>query len=292
MFETIRNAVRNADLVVYGKVTIAAANKIDGQDFLYVGVQPVAAMKGRSGLPDLVNIETPSFGMETPFMEIGDKYLFFLVTRDNEDAKNRPVWDLLPGVPPVLVQEKEKEAFLACARTSVEFVEMSATGPQLKQHFLQMLDSGVSFFQSDASREALQVSDWSSADLALMMQLLVGERKVTISGTVERENLITVIVWQGQPDQILTFVRGQVVAGNTDPIYFGLSRRTDSVVDDILNGLLADPETQVRNGGIRIAGLLRRADIIDSVERRNIDPVIPEISMAIKQARLLVNRDY
>ena len=91
---------------------------------------------------------------------------------------------------------------------------------------------------------------------------------------------------------LLPFIRGLLLAGDGDAVYFGFSRRTDKAADTLLDKLLSEPDFRIQAGALRVAGLLRREDIINRFEMQYVRQPNVEIMKAVDDARALVNRDY
>jgi hypothetical protein len=292
MYDTVKNAIHNADAIMYGIVRFADFVKKDGKELFHVEVQPLETLKGAISGPEYFSIEIPSAGKETPSLEKGCGYLFFLKAVEGASKERGGMWQIVPGDAPALVEEKEKKAFLKYARASVKIWSSNATPQEIKDHLLRMLNSGVTFFQSDAAREALEIGNWDGSELAYMIELLEGKRNIPFENPLDREYLTTLVVSQGQPDILLPFIREQFMKGVSDAVYFGFSRRDDKVAETVLDTLFQDTEYRVQANALRTAGLLRREDLIDRFEKHYIQHPSVEITKAIAEARELVKRDY
>ena len=139
------------------------------------------------------------------------------------------------------------------------------------------------------------------------MNLIVGSREGHIGSCVARyvelfsaEQLLPLGIGandflHARPFQpiarVVEFAKAQLKNDQTDPIYFGLFRRTDPSVDQILWDLLKDPDATVRIGALRVVGLLRRADILDRFVKESTSAQDQRTRDALATARALVVRD-
>ena len=106
-----------------------------------------------------------------------------------------------------------------------------------------------------------------------------------------RDHLAALVVERGAPQAVVDFARAEMLTGSVDPVYYGLARRTDAQTDPILWRLLEARELPVCLAAVRVAGLLRRVDILEEFERRNSPSTNPAVPEALEKARALARRD-
>jgi len=292
MQDFITNVIRKSEIVVVSTVSHTEEVTVGGQEFVRVRTEVAEYFKGGSAGPRALTVDVWTAGKETPQIATEQEYLFFL--RAPEGTKPQPAgpWHLTELTRPIAVPAKERDSFLRCLRESVKVAAANPTEPALKQHIIRMLQSGVHFFQSDASRVAVNISDWRDDEIGLLIAILSGEEGgPTISGSNERDNLITVVVQHGTPARVTTFAREQMKNADSEAIYFGLFKRRDMAVDPIIWELLKDADPAVRSEALRVVGLLRRADILDVFEKQYRPSAKDDLRGAIERARALVARD-
>lgn len=290
MQEFIMDAVRKSDAVVVSAVRHSEKVTVGGREFIRVETEAVEVFKGGAQGQRKFVVDVRTAGKETPQMETGREYLFFL---QGAGAQGADAPRLLVDLTwPVVVPEKQREAFLRCLRESVHLARVNPTGQQLKQHLIRMVQSGVPFFRSDASRVAVHVvADWNDAELEEIAATLSGKKGEGVPAGNERDNLITVVVQHGATARVVPFARAELKRGNSDAIYYGLVKRADAGVEPILWGLLRDSDVEVQSGGLRVAGLLRRGDILDAYQKQLRDDADVRLLNALGGARALLARD-
>jgi hypothetical protein len=102
---------------------------------------------------------------------------------------------------------------------------------------------------------------------------------------------MTVVVQYGSASRVTSFARLELEKENSDPVYYGLFKRGGQDVDTILWSLLKDTGVHVQVQALRVAGLLRRVDILDSFEKQLEPNADTRIRAALGSARALANRD-
>jgi hypothetical protein len=290
MIETLMNAVQSSDVVAVATVRRTRIATVEQVEFLRTEAEIRELLK--STVPDwklLVDIRTA--GLETPQMEVDTTYVFFVRAPAGVDPHRADRW-LVANLPrPVRVPATQPEAFLQCLRESVRVYSSNPAEQDLKRHLLRMLHLGVPYFQSDATRLAPSISSWSPTEVDQLVAFLGDKAGAALEGD-ERINLSAVIVNFGDSHQVVSFARGEFLRGNTDGLYYGLLRRKIGSVDQILWALLDDPDAKIKIGALRVAGLLRRGDIIDKFEKQYGKAADTHVSGAIVSARALVTRDF
>ena len=284
------NAIRKSEIVAVGTVYHSETTTVNGHEFLRLKIEPVKFFKGNMASQRTLTVDVRTAGKETPQIEVSKEYLFFLRPSDSTGSTGRP-WQLVDLTRPVEIAAQQRDIFSSCLRDSVRLASQTASDAELKQFLIRMLKSGVSFFQSDASRFALTVTDWSDVEIEELVAILAGKSSRELHGINERENVTTLVVQYGAVKRVTTFARLELKKGNSDPIYYGLYKRAGPDVDATLWGLLRDPDIEVSIQALRVAGLLRRADILDSFEKELGRDPDTRILAALGAARTLVGRD-
>jgi hypothetical protein len=287
MFDTLMSIARRADAVVYGTVEGTQRVTVEGEEFLRARTGVREAFAGPPQASRDIAVDVRVAGKETPALETGADFVFFLKAAG---APPDAVWHLVDLSRPVAVPAKEREAFLRCMRETVEVGRSNPDQARIKRHIIDMLESRLPFFQSDAARTALGVDDWSDDELKRLMRIVAGDEHHEPLRGNERDNLVSVVLSRGAPDTITPFARTQIRSGGTDAVYYGLFNRKQPGTDEVLWALLKDADPRVQEEALRVAGLLRREDTIDEFARRHPEPN-EELRGAIEAARRLAERD-
>jgi hypothetical protein len=85
------------------------------------------------------------------------------------------------------------------------------------------------------------------------------------------------------------FAREELKQGHGDAVYFGLLTRNNQT-DAIVTDLLRDPDEAVRKEALRVAGLLRKNELLDAFERE-LPTEESGVLQALQAARALTARD-
>jgi hypothetical protein len=72
--------------------------------------------------------------------------------------------------------------------------------------------------------------------------------------------------------------------------HYGLLDRPEKEVEDILSALVKKDDEDIQIGAIRIAGFLRRLDILTKYDNKIASFKVPRIKEALHQARLLADQ--
>jgi hypothetical protein len=192
---------------------------------------------------------------------------------------------------PVEVPEAGREAFLKCAREWID-----ATGPgtpplALRQHVVRMLASDIPFYVEDAARAALDQKGFADAEVEQMVALVEGEGDREPVRDITRDNLLAVIFRDAAPERAIELGRELLPAGAHREIYLGLAERERGEAETITRGFLGDPKEKVQIGGVLVAGLLRRGDLIDAFEEGVRGQPSPALRAALDQGRAYVKRE-
>jgi hypothetical protein len=152
-----------------------------------------------------------------------------------------------------------------------------------------MLRSGVRFFVTDAAKACSTISAWSDGELQQLIAIANGDGGVVRPEGNDHDHLAAVIVHHGSPALATRFARQELKEGHGDAVYFGLMKRNDQAVESILAELLRDEDEIVRREALRVAGLLRKNELLDQFERQAGDQ--SWVPQALDAARALAARD-
>jgi len=286
MDETLRNLIRRSDVVAVATMRRSSITKVGETEFLRAETEVREVLKGITPFNKALPVDIRTAGKETPILDTGRDYVLFLKLLADGRAT------LVAGVRPLAVPSTDSDKFLRELRESVALYERNPSDRELKGQVFEMLASGIPFFSGDATRLALEIPEWTQAELDQLITVLASETgQRTITGD-ERVNAEAVIAKVGEPVRIAAFARTEYRLGAGDGIYYGLLERKNGSQDAVLGDLLNDPDDEIKIGGLRLAGLLRRADIIDSFEKRSAATNSHAVRSAIIDARALVGRDF
>src|SRR6185503_18260375 len=97
---------------------------------------------------------------------------------------------------------------------------------------------------------------------------------------VTRENLVVVITMHATPPKIAAFARAEMPRGGVDGFYAGFMNRTDEAAGTVLRDLLNDSNVDIKTAALRLAGLLRRQDVLDAFEKQAGQGADPKVRTA------------
>jgi hypothetical protein len=284
MFEFIIDAIRKADMVAI--VEALETQEVAGgeQGYLRVGARLTEVVKGRLSGGSTITIDIAMQGRETPRIEIGTEYLFFL----RGDGSGN--WRVLDLTRPVSIRLEERERFIENLRRAARLASTTASEAELKRHYLDMLRSGVRFFITDAAKASSTVPSWNDGELQQLIAILNGDGVAERPQGNDHDHLAAVVVQHGSVAVATRFARQELKDGHGDPVYFGLMKRSGQTVDAILAALLRDQDEAIRGEALRVAGLLRRKDLLDQFEKQDASGET-WVRQALEQARALAIRD-
>jgi hypothetical protein len=298
MRELLVNVIANSDVLLIGRVYAAGPVSIEDLDFVRVTVEPRIVLTGKIEVGKIIELDIPAAGRETPETTAGQDYLFFLVKNSRGTDSDLAAWRSEPMTSPVFTPQQgpERGAFLAGINEAVALTNGKQTEAEVKHYVLNALHGWPMMFRTDASRMALNVAQWSAPEIELLRSYLAENERAAISGP-ERNNWVALIAQKGSAEQVKQLAYAELSADDSDALYFGLAERQDGTATNVLIALLGLDEWTVQTRALRIAGLLRRADIIDRFEQglsrdSMVRPNINDFRQAISEARSLVERDY
>lgn len=298
MRELLVNAIGRSDVLLIGLVHAAAPVPVDDEDFVRVTVEPRIVINGAIEVGKIIELDIPAAGRETPETTVNQSYLFFLISSKQGTDSGFAPWRSEPMTTPVSVPKPgaERDAFLAGINEAVALAKGNQTDVEVKHYVLNALHGRPVLFRTDASRMALKVVQWSAQELDVIRNYLGDNERSAISGP-ERNNWVALIAQKGTLDQVRQLAYAELSADDSDALYFGLAERQDGAATNVLVELLRLNDIAVQRRALRIAGLLRRADIIDGFEQglsrdTLARPNINDFRQAIDEARSLLERDY
>jgi hypothetical protein len=285
MNETLRNVVRRSDVVVVTTMLRTSLVQVGETQFLRAETEVRERLKGVVPSSKVLTVDIRTAGKETPALDAGKSYVLFLMPLTGGSAL------LVQGMRPVSVPAADSDRFLRCLRQSVTLYERNPSDRELTGHAFEMLASGVSFFASDATRLGLEIPVWDTAELDRWIAFLTSERGQHAITGEERINAEAVVAKSGDPGRIAAFARAEYRLGAGDGIYYGMLQSKKGP-DALLADLLSDPDDRVKIGALRLAGLFRRGDIVDSFEKRSAGSGSDAVRSAIVKAQALVKRIF
>lgn len=284
MFEFIIDAIRKSETVAIAQVTGTQQVAGGEQGYLRVGASVTEVIKGPSSSGSTIAIDIVIEGKETPRLQLGAEYLFFL------RANGSVAWRLLDLTRPVSIRVEERERFVENLRRAARLATSPASEAELKRHYLDMLRSGVPFFVTDAAKACSAIPSWSDGELQQLIAILNGDGVTERPQGNDHDHLAAVVVQHGSVALATRFARQELKDGHGDPVYFGLMKRRGATVEAILAELLRDQDEAIRSEALRVAGLLRRQDLLDQFERQDASGET-WVRQALQQARALAIRD-
>lgn len=229
-------------------------------------------------------------GTETFLPEPDEDYLLFL------KSVGEGTWTLVDLAPAVPVSESDRSAINEAMEGYAAIKAGSDEAPELKDHITRLLKTGVDFLQLDAAIEGQYVENWTAEDIDTLISIIQAESSDADLTGLARETITAVIIGRGSAGQVTPFARKELLQGYTDNIYWGLEVHRPGFGLQMIQGLLNDSDISVQVEAIRLAGLMRLTDKLDKAESRidqghYSDADRSRIEAAIKEARVLVNRD-
>ncbi|HEV8605376.1 MAG TPA: hypothetical protein VGQ99_08425 [Tepidisphaeraceae bacterium] len=289
MFDTLINIIRKSDEVMAARVSGSQPVTVEGEKFVRAAADVVEMFKAGTERPKTINYDVEFANKETPQTTEGKTYVLFLRKgKDGKEAGRRFLVDLSR---PLGVPEERKDAYFQLIREYVAVAEGEAAKKNLKAHLLKVLQCGIPFFQEDAAKTALLVTDWTPQEVEKIKEILAGAGRTSAPEGNERDNLAALVLSLGTATQALAQGRLEFARGNADGVYYGLNRRKGADVDAMLGTFLKDADAAVRLGALRVAGLLRKGDVLDKFEEQNRNSLDEKTRSALSEARKLVSRD-
>ena len=286
MDETLRKVVGRSDVVAVAAMLRGSLVEVAEAQFLRAEMQCREVLKGNAPVNAVLTVDIRAAGKETPNLEPGRDYVLFL-----KPLTGRPA-ALVTGMRPLSVPPTDAARFLRWLRLSVALYERNPSGHELKEHVFRMLDSYAPFFESDATRLAAEIPEWSPAELDRLIAILESEHGTHAVEGDDRTNAEAVVARFADPPRLAAFGRFEYRLGAGDGIYYGLLDRKNGNPDAVVRELFADPDDRVKIGALRLAGLLRRGDLIDTFPQRPASATSDAVRRAIANARALVTRDF
>jgi hypothetical protein len=280
--------IRSSDAFVLSAVRRCERVSVGDSEFLRIDAEVSEAFKGLAPGQENLLIDVRMAGKETPVIEVGKEYLFFLAPADLDHQGRRKLLDLTW---PVAVGTERRGDFVRLAREAADIARRPVSDADLKAYVFAMLQSDIGFFQADAARQAVNITRWNDSEVERLTTILHRNGHQPPLAVADFDNVATVVVQHGSIARVVDFAKAQLKNDQTDPIYFGLFRRADPSVDQILWDLLKDPDATVRTGALRVVGLLRRADILDRFVKESTSAQDQRTREALATARALVVRD-
>jgi hypothetical protein len=185
---------------------------------------------------------------------------------------------------------EERERFIDNLRRAARLASTTASETELKRHYVDMLRSGVRFFVTDAAKACSTIPSWSDGELQQLIAILSGDGVTERPQGNDHDHLAAVVVQHGSVALATQFARQELKDGHGDPVYFGLMKRRGPTVDAILAALLRDQDEAIRSEALRVAGLLRKKDLLDQFEKQEASGET-WVRQALQQARALAIRD-
>lgn len=284
MFDVLMNVIPRSDAIVFSTVVETERITVDGKAFVRTKTTVHETYKGLPARQRIVVIDIPEQGKETPQLDREMGFVFFLRSTHGR-------WLPVDLSTPLPVPAENRNVFLRCIQDYVKVAESKPDESATKTHALKMLETRIAFFQTDAARVALGVSAWEDDQIERLIGLINGdERHDRLRGN-DKDNLAAIVIGKGKLEKVLPFARSQLKLGDSDSVYYGLVKRQGPTVDEMLLSLLRDADRPVQFGALRVAGLLRRREMIDEFEKRNAPRDDLEMRNAIATARGLASRE-
>lgn len=284
MFDFLLNIMNQSEAIVLAETLGERQTTVGDDAFVRHDMKVREALRGSLRAGDAWTLDIRFANKETPQLASGQEYAFFVV----QDAP-RQRWTLVNLSRPLRVPTDERDAYLRCLRDWLALTGPKPAEAALKAQILRALQGRLPFFVSDAARMASTIQAWDESELKTLIDVVDGDAKQPPLTGNDRDHLIAVFVAHAKPEPVTAFARKRLKAGETDPIYFGLGKRSDPAV--VVDALLRDADEDIQVGGLRLAGLLRRADAIDGFERSRPGGLSPRLKEAVSDARKLVGRD-
>ncbi len=298
MRDRIMSVTGKSDMVALVKPIREITRPEDADQRTRYEIELLELFRGSAGRTGGHTLVLAGAGSETPELTPDSCYLVFLVSGVGGQSlpqEGETEWHLVTLSEPVPVPPESRAAYVSNMKAYLA-VEADELHPgEMKKHILRMLDTGIEFFQFDAALEAQYVQDWSSSELDQLIVAVRGtDARPPLTG-ITRETVTIVIVCKADIEKIRDLARRMLSDGYTDDVYWGLYMRKDSSADSAVLELLADSDLTVRTEAIRLAGLLRRSAMLDSVEEQigilPDDEAKARLLNAVEEARALVDRD-
>lgn len=282
MIGTLMKIIPESNAVAFVRLGQAAKTTVQGRPWVKV---PSAVIESFRGLKpgatsvDLLVPESSAAGLRP-----GEEAVVFL---KSEGAGYR----LVKFSEPLEVPKEGREAFLRIVRETVSAAQPMSGTTMRRQNILKNLQSGIDFFQMDASRSALDATGWTEPEIEVLITLVKGDETHKPVEGLTRDNLIAVAArWAAVP-RAISFGKDLLKGGEYRSFYLGLAERKPPESETIVKGCLADPEEKIQVNALLVAGLLRRQDLLDAFAAGYKRPIPPAIQAALKQAREFVTRE-
>jgi hypothetical protein len=284
MFEFIIDAIRKSQAAAI--VEAIDRQRVAGgeQGYLRVTARVAEVVKGQLTRGSTFVIDIVDEGRETPNIQPGTEYLFFLRHDDGGS------WRVLDLTRPVTVRPEDRDHFLENLQAAAKLASATPSTDELKRHYLAMLRTGIRFFATDAAKACSSLQPWNERELRQVIDILQGKGVAGRPQGNDYDHLVALVVHHATVPLASSFAREELKQGHGDAVYFGLLKRNDSTVDAIVGALLRDPDQVVRNEAVRVAGLLRKNQLLDEVER-HLTPDEGALRQALAAARALAARD-
>ncbi len=289
MFNTLVNIINQSDTILAASVRTADPVTVDGEKFVRAQAEVREVFKPAAGVDKAIAYDVVFANKETPQTTIDKTYILLL--RKGKDGKEAGRYFLVDLSSPIGVPEERKDAYFQLVRDYVAAAQAAPEKHALEPHLLKVMHCGIPFFQEDAAKTSLLLPDWKPDQIAKVVDILGGAGRAAPPNGNERDNLVALVIGQGDRTQATAQGRRELLAGNADAVYYGLTRRMAPDTDGILQDFLKDDERRARLGAIRVAGLLRKTEILDNFEHQNAERIDGETLTALAEARKLVKRD-
>lgn len=285
MLKTMLKVIGESDGVFLVRTGAVEETTIQGKPVQRIPTEVLEAFKGMNPGGKSLWVTIPVTGPGMTQVDPNSEVVFFLRMKAG-------AWTPPPFSDPLPVPAKNREAFLQGMREYARAALPSATATVVRLHLLKMLLSGIAVFQEDASKSALDVKGWTPEELASLELLVLGNDEREPLQGLARENVIPTILKHAERAQATAFGRKILAGGEYREPYIGLSERPPKEAGEIAQGFLDDPEEAVVANGLRVAGLLRRADLLDAFAKRYEGRTFPPaLAGPLAEARKFVARE-
>jgi hypothetical protein len=293
MVGLLYDCVKTADIVVLVDNSKNVSLQGSNEEFTTYTATITHVFKGDVFIGDTTIYLFRKRGKNT--QELDSNYEYFVIAKaagkeitDKNSNALIPVSKSNPILIPKDVRSKMVE--LIHEYTNITRIPSDSAQPALRKLIIKLLQSNIPVLQIDGLKLTRLVGLWDKSQWAILKELATGTKTHHPLHEEPLENLITVIISKDPFIDVIEFIEAQILAGNTDVIQYGLLDRPEKEVEDILSALVKKDDEDIQIGAIRIAGFLRRLDILTIYDNKVASFKAPRIKEALHQARLLANQ--
>ncbi len=192
---------------------------------------------------------------------------------------------------PLEVPDPGRDEFLAGIAGWLEATAPGAGPAAQRAQVIRMLRAESRFLREDASRAALDLDAFGEGEVESLIAVAEGDDRHPGATGLVRDNVLSVIFRDGPEERLAELGRELLPRGEHRQIYLGLAERDPGEAGAIAKAFLDDPKEKVQIGGVLVAGLLRRADLIDAFEKNVRGAPSPALRDALAQGRAYVKRE-